>query len=106
MTGETILFLCLGAVAGGFINGLSGTGTALFALGFYLVVLEPVTAVAVVAFMAVLVGFQGLWIVRDEIFAQHGFERWVGSEDTYRRFYCTKPGCKKTRVQSGRLRGR
>ncbi len=69
MSTEAILFLILGAAAGGFINGLAGTGTALFALGFYLVVLEPVTAVAIVAFMSVLVGLQGLWIVRKEIFA-------------------------------------
>lgn len=64
------LYLVLGAVAGGFINGLSGTGTALFALGFYLVVLEPVQAVAIVALMSVLAGLQGLWIVRAEILAQ------------------------------------
>lgn len=63
-------YLVLGAVAGGFINGLSGTGTALFALGFYLVVLEPVQAVAIVALMSVLAGLQGLWIVRREILAQ------------------------------------
>lgn len=67
MTGQTVLYLVLGAAAGGFINGLAGTGTALFALGFYLVVLEPITAVAIVAFMAVLAGVQGMWIVRREI---------------------------------------
>lgn len=65
-----ILYLVLGAAAGGFINGLSGTGTALFALGFYLVVLDPVQAVAIVALMSVLAGLQGLWIVRAEILAQ------------------------------------
>lgn len=70
MSAQFISYLVLGAVAGGFINGLSGTGTALFALGFYLVVLEPVTAVAVVAFMATLAGLQGLWLVRAEILAQ------------------------------------
>lgn len=70
MTAETIAFLALGAAAGGFINGLSGTGTALFALGFYLVVLDPVTAVAIVALMSVLAGLQGLWIVRKEILAE------------------------------------
>ncbi len=70
VTVETILFLSLGAAAGGFINGLAGTGTALFALGFYLVVLDPVTAVAIVALMSVLAGLQGVWIVRDEIAAQ------------------------------------
>jgi uncharacterized membrane protein YfcA len=70
MNADTILYLVLGAIAGGFINGLAGTGTALFALGFYLVVLEPTTAVAVVAFMAILAGVQGLWIVRTEIFKE------------------------------------
>lgn len=69
MSTHTILFLVMGAAAGGFINGLAGTGTALFALGFYLVVLEPITAVAIVAFMSVLAGLQGLWIVRAEILA-------------------------------------
>ena len=70
MSGQLITFLILGAAAGGFINGLSGTGTALFALGFYLVVLPPTTAVAIVALMAVLVGIQGLWIVRSSLFAR------------------------------------
>lgn len=72
MTAEVIIYLVLGAAAGGFINGLSGTGTALFALGFYLVVLDPVRAVAIVAFMSTLVGLQGVWIVRDAIKAQPG----------------------------------
>lgn len=67
---ETIVFLLLGAAAGGFINGLSGSGTALFALGFYLMVLDPVTAVAIVALMSVLAGLQGLWLVRAEILAR------------------------------------
>ena len=67
---EFAVYLILGAIAGGFINGLAGSGTALFALGFYLVVLDPVRAVAVVALMSVLAGLQGLWIVRREIFAQ------------------------------------
>ena len=67
MTFDTILFLMLGAAAGGFINGMAGTGTALFALGFYLVVLEPIHAVAIVALMSVLAGVQGAWIVRHEI---------------------------------------
>lgn len=69
MSSETIMYLVLGAAAGGFINGLSGTGTALFALGFYLAVLDPVRSVAIVAVMSVLAGLQGLWIVRKEISA-------------------------------------
>lgn len=70
MTMEFVTFLMLGAAAGGFINGLAGSGTALFALGFYLVVLDPVRAVAIVALMSVLAGLQGLWIVRSSIRAQ------------------------------------
>lgn len=70
MSFDFVFYLTLGAMAGGFINGLSGTGTALFALGFYLVVLDPVQAVAIVALMSVLAGLQGLWIVRAEILAQ------------------------------------
>lgn len=70
MTIEFVTYLALGAMAGGFINGLSGTGTALFALGFYLVVLDPVRSVAIVALMSVIAGMQGLWIVRTEILSQ------------------------------------
>ncbi|UWQ95462.1 sulfite exporter TauE/SafE family protein [Rhodobacteraceae bacterium M385] len=70
MSAQLITFLLLGAAAGGFINGLSGTGTALFALGFYLVVLDPVTAVAIVALMSVVAGVQGVWVVREAILAQ------------------------------------
>ncbi|QXT40278.1 sulfite exporter TauE/SafE family protein [Gymnodinialimonas ceratoperidinii] len=70
MTAEIIVYLLLGAAAGGFINGLSGTGTALFALGFYLVVLDPVTAVAIVALMSIVAGLQGAWVVRHAILAQ------------------------------------
>ncbi len=69
---ELYAFLILGALAGGFINGLAGTGTALFALGFYTVVLEPTKAVAIVALMSALVGLQGLWIVRAQILTHPG----------------------------------
>ncbi|MDU8913164.1 sulfite exporter TauE/SafE family protein [Aestuariicoccus sp. MJ-SS9] len=69
MTSETILYLILGGLAGGFINGFAGTGTALFALGFFLTVLEPKSAVAIVALMSALIGLQGLFVVRREIFA-------------------------------------
>lgn len=65
MTLTMMVFLILGGIAGGFINGLAGMGTALFALGFFLVVLDPIPAVAMVALMSVVSGFQGLWVVRD-----------------------------------------
>lgn len=67
MSGQTILYLILGGLAGGFVNGFAGTGTALFALGFFLSVLEPRQAVAIVALISVLAGLQGMWIVRREI---------------------------------------
>lgn len=67
MSTHMIIFLVAGAVSGGFINGLAGTGTALFALGFYLIVLDPIRAVAVIVVMAILVGLQGLWVVRHTV---------------------------------------
>jgi hypothetical protein len=67
VTLEAILFITLGAFAGGFINGLAGTGTALFALGFFLAAINPISAVAVVSLMSVVTGVQGLWIVREAL---------------------------------------
>lgn len=56
-----------GALAGGFINGLAGFGTALFALGFLLQALPPLQAVAVVLVMSVSTSLPGLWVVRHAI---------------------------------------
>lgn len=42
----------------------------MFALGFYLVVLDPPQAVAIVALMSVLAGVPGAWLVRAEITAR------------------------------------
>jgi len=67
MTLSTILILVLGATAGGFVNGLAGTGTALFSLGIFLMVLPPISAVAIVAVLAIVAGVPGLWLVRSEI---------------------------------------
>ncbi|MFP7675242.1 sulfite exporter TauE/SafE family protein [Marivita sp. S0852] len=64
MSWSAVLYILLGASAGGFVNGLAGSGTALFALGFLLIVLDPVSAVALVTLMSVLTGLQGLWEVR------------------------------------------
>ena len=69
MSADMVAYLAAGSILGGFINGLAGTGTALFALGFFLIVLDPVRAVAIVAFMSVLAGLQGLWVVRAAIAA-------------------------------------
>lgn len=61
------VFVLAGAAAGGFINGLAGFGTALFSLGFFLTVLPPIEAVALVLLLSALTGLQGLWVVRAAI---------------------------------------
>lgn len=67
---DILTFLILGALAGGFVNGLAGFGTALFALGFWLQVMPPVQAVAITVLVAALTGLQGAWLVRGQILAQ------------------------------------
>jgi uncharacterized membrane protein YfcA len=51
-TGDIALVVA-GALAAGFVNGLSGTGYALVALGFWLHAMSPVTAAPLVAFCSV-----------------------------------------------------
>lgn len=67
---EFYLYLAAGAVAGGFINGLAGFGTALFALGFWLQILPPELAVPMAGVSAVVPGLQGAWVVRKDILNQ------------------------------------
>lgn len=64
------VYLFLGAAAGGLINGLAGFGTSLFALGFWLHILAPPEAVAIVVVMSVASGLQGVWLVRHSIMQQ------------------------------------
>ena len=45
MATAAIFLLLVGALAGGFVTGLAGFGTALMALGIWLYVLPPSTAV-------------------------------------------------------------
>jgi uncharacterized membrane protein YfcA len=61
------LWLAAGSAAGGFINGLAGFGTALFALGFWLQILSPTEAVSMVVIMSVVSGLQGIALVRQSI---------------------------------------
>ena len=68
MTDDMLIYLVLAGLAGGFINGLAGFGTALFALGFLLQILLPIQAVGLVLVLSVFSGLQGLWIVRQQIF--------------------------------------
>ncbi len=67
MTLEFILFTIAGAAFGGFINGLAGFGTSLFALGWWLQVMPPLQAVALSLAMSVFSGIQGVWLVRNAI---------------------------------------
>lgn len=64
---EFIAILAAGAALGGFVNGLAGFGTALFALGFWLQILPPQEAVSLVALMSVVSGLQGVWVVRHSV---------------------------------------
>ena len=61
-----------GAAAAGFVNGLAGFGTSLFSLGFWLLVLPPVEAVALAVATAVVTGLQGVWVVRHQMGAAMG----------------------------------
>ena len=70
MSVEFLVFLILGAAAGGFVNGLAGFGTSLFALGWWLQILQPVQAVALVLVLSVASGLQGAWVVRKSIQAR------------------------------------
>jgi uncharacterized membrane protein YfcA len=62
-----LLLFFAGAVAGGFINGFAGFGTALFTLGFWLSIMPPLQAVSIIVILSVVTGMQGLWIVRKEM---------------------------------------
>lgn len=67
MTVEFLLPLLGGAIAGGFVNGLAGFGTSLFALGWWLQILPPKQAVVLVLILSVFSGLQGAWVVRNSI---------------------------------------
>ena len=62
-----IFLFFAGALAGGFINGFAGFGTALFTLGFWLTIMPPLQAVSIIVISSVVTGAQGLWIVRKEM---------------------------------------
>lgn len=69
MTLSFLTIFALGAFAGGFINGLAGFGTALFALGFWLHILPPIEAVALSILMSLASGAMGLYAVRGSLAA-------------------------------------
>ncbi|WP_438997379.1 sulfite exporter TauE/SafE family protein [Candidatus Puniceispirillum sp.] len=67
MISSFYLFLALGAACGGFVNGLAGFGTAIFALGFWLHIMPPMQAVAITLAVSITTGAQGVWVVRKAI---------------------------------------
>ena len=67
MNGIDWLVVIAGAVSGGFVNGLAGFGTAMFALGWWLQVMPPVQAVAITLAASVATGIQGVVLVRNDI---------------------------------------
>ena len=54
MSMNAYALLLLGALAGGFVSGLAGFGTALMALGIWLYVLPPAQAVPLVLICSVV----------------------------------------------------
>jgi hypothetical protein len=63
----TTVFVVLGAFCGGFVTGLAGFGTGLTALAFWLHVVNPVVAAALVVTCSVVGQTQSLFTVRREI---------------------------------------
>ena len=55
-----IAIVVAGALAAGFVHGLSGTGYALVALGFWLQAMSPLTAAPLVALCSVAAHVQSL----------------------------------------------
>lgn len=70
---EIIVYVILGAAAGGFVNGLAGFGTALMSLGIWLQAMPAEQAVPIVAAMSVISGVQSLWLTRSGL--AKGFRR-------------------------------
>jgi uncharacterized membrane protein YfcA len=60
----TTVVIVLGALCGGFVSGLAGFGTGLTALAFWLHVVNPVVAAALVAVCSVVGQAQSLYTVR------------------------------------------
>lgn len=63
----TTVVVALGALCGGFVTGLAGFGTGLTALGFWLHVVNPGVAAALVAACSVVGQTQSLYTVRRAI---------------------------------------
>lgn len=71
MDTEFLIYLAIGSIASGFVNGLAGLGTALFALGWWLQVMTLLEAVATILIMSVVSGVQGMLLVWRSINWRH-----------------------------------
>jgi uncharacterized membrane protein YfcA len=67
MSIDAIFIIIIGAAFGGLVNGLAGFGTGLFALGWWLQVLPPTSAVALVVILSFVSGVQGAFAVRQAL---------------------------------------
>lgn len=63
MTWEQGLIVLAGAAAGGFVNGLTGFGTGLTAIGIWLHVLPPATTASLVIICSVIAQIQSLPVI-------------------------------------------
>ncbi len=73
--------LLFGALAGGFVSGLAGFGTALMALGIWLYVLPPSLAVPLVLICSVVAQtatLPSMWRSFDLILVWPFADRWTG----------------------------
>jgi uncharacterized membrane protein YfcA len=69
---DILAVVALGALCGGFVSGLAGFGTGLVALGFWLHVVNPVVAAALVIICSVVGQAQSLYTLRRAV-AWHRF---------------------------------
>lgn len=67
MTAGLVLIVGAGALCAGFVSGLTGFGTGLVALGFWLHVIEPALAAPLVVICSVVAQLQAVAIVRRAI---------------------------------------
>ena len=72
MSVDAIVVISIGAAFGGLVNGLAGFGTGLFALGWWLVVLPPKSAVALVVVLSLVSGVQGVFAVSMHLIGHGG----------------------------------
>lgn len=64
---QFIVFVAIGASIGGFVNGIAGFGTGLFALSWWLLVLPPMTSVLLVVALSLVSGLQGVVAIKQNL---------------------------------------